>query len=303
MGSWVARELISQKYEPVLYDERSDLSLLEDIKAKVEFVQGDILDLSCLIQTLKKFKVERIIHTAALTSPPNPLIGVKVNTEGTINIFEAASIMEAKRVVYISSKAVYGGITGENAHPTYKPMSEDYRKNPDSVYGATKVASEFMASYYEKKLGLDVVSLRFAFIYGPGKSQRYAGTSIHGRIIENAAKGVETKIPRGRDQKTDVVYIKDVAKAITTACFRPELKGRVYHIGSGEGTTLIDLAREVKKFFPSAIIEVGPGVDYLGDNRSHYCVFDITRAREELGFTPQFPIGKGVEDYIRNLNY
>ena len=301
MGSWVARELIDQNYEPILFDARSDFSFLEDIKGKFEFVQGDILDLDSLIQTLKKFKVERIIHTAALTTPPNPTIGVKVNVEGTINIFEAARIMEVRRVVYISSKAVYGAITGENAHPTYKPISEDYRKTPDSVYGATKVASEFMASHYGKKLGLDIVSLRFAFIYGPGKSQRYGGTSIQGRMIENAAKGLETSIPQGKDQKTDLVYIKDVAKAITTACFKPELKGRVYHIGSGEGTTLLDLAREIRKFFPTVRIEVGPGIDYLGDNRSHYCVFDITRAREELGFTPQFLIGKGVEDYIRNL--
>ena len=302
MGSWVARGLIDKGDKPVIYDARSDLDLLEDVKGGFDFVQGDILDLAGLITTLKRFKVERVIHAAALTSPPNPMTGVKVNVEGTINVFEASRIMEVKRVVYISSKAVYGAITGEHAHPAYMPISEDYRKMPDSIYGATKVASEFMASHYHSQWGLDVVSLRFAFIYGPGKSQRYAGTSIHGQIIEKAARGLETRIPQGREQKIDLVYVKDVANSILTACFTHELKSRVYHIGSGEGTTLADLAREVRKYFPKTVIEIGPGIDYLMDQRSHYGILDITRAREELGFIPEFPLEKGVEEYIRNLD-
>lgn len=301
MGSWVVRGLAELGHSPVVYDARSDMSFLEDIGSKFEFVQGDITDLASLMNTLKKFKVEKIIHTAALTSPPTPLIGVKVNVEGTLNVFEAAKLMGIERIVYISSKAVYGAITGDHAHPIYKPISEDYRSNPDSIYGVTKVASEFMASHYGEKFGLDIVALRFAFIYGPGKSQRYGGTSIHGQIIESACRGLETRIPQGMDQQIDLVYVKDVAAAIILSCFNPSIKGKVFNIGSGEGSTLIDLATEIRKSFPKAVIEVGPGTDYLMDNRSHYCVMDISKAKKELGFVPQFPLSKGVEDYISNL--
>jgi len=301
MGSWVVRGLTEQGHRSVVYDARADMSFLEDIVGSFDFVQGDITDLASLMNALKAFKVERIIHTAALTSPPTPLIGVKVNLEGTLNVFEAAKLMEMERVVYISSKAVYGAITGDHAHPTYKPISENYRKDPDSVYGATKVASEFMVSHYGEKFGLDIVALRFAFIYGPGKSQRYGGTSIHGQIIENAFKGLDTRIPQGRDQQIDLVYVKDVAAAIILACLRPGIRGKVFNIGTGEGSTLIDLGAEIKKYFPKAIIEIGPGTDYLMDNRSHYCVMDISKAKEELGFIPKFPLSKGVADYIDNL--
>ncbi len=302
MGSWVARGLIEQGHKPVIYDARPDLSFLEDLTGKFAFVQGDIRELSDLMAAVKKFQVKRIIHTAALTSPPTPLIGVKVNVEGSLNVFETARLMDLERVVYVSSKAVYGAITGEHAHPHYRPITEEYRKEPDAVYGATKVASEFMAFHYEQKFGLDVVALRFAFIYGPGKSQRYAGTSIHGQIIENAARGVATHIPQGRDQKLDVVYVKDVAAAVILACLQPGVKGKVFNIGSGEGSTLVDLAGEVKKYFPQAVIEVGPGVDYLMDNRSHYCVMDISKARAELGYTPRFPLPEAVKDYVQQLS-
>lgn len=302
MGSWVARGLIEQGHKPVIYDARSDLSFLEDLSGRFEFIQGDITELSDLIAAVKRFNVKRIIHTASLTSPPTPMIGVKVNVEGSINVFETARLIDIERVVYISSKAVYGAITGEHAHPFYRPIGEEYRKQPDSVYGATKVASEFMASHYEQKFGLDVVALRFAFIYGPGKSQRYAGNSIHGQIIENAARGVGTSIPQGREQQIDLVYVKDVAAAVILACFQPGVKGKVYNIGSGEGSTLVDLAGEIKKYFPQAVIDVGSGVDYLMDNRSHYCVMDISKARTDLGYTPRFPLPEAVKDYVQHIS-
>jgi UDP-glucose 4-epimerase len=301
MGAWIVRALMKKNHTPIIYDLRSDLSLLEDAREKFELVQGDTLDLATLIRTIKRFKITRIIHAAALTSPPNPLTGIKINVEGSINVFEAAKLMDIRRVVFISSKAAYGAITGEHAHPTYKPVTEDYRKTPDSVYGATKVAAEFMASYYRKTYGIEIVTLRFALIYGPGKSLRYKSLSIPGRIIENAVKGLETKISQGREQKTDLVYIKDVVNAIMLACFKPKLRSNVFHIGSGAGTTLLDLAEEIKKLYPKAIVEVGPGVDYLGDNRSHYCVLDISRAKKYLGYSPEFPLKKGVKDYIHTI--
>ena len=301
VGSWVARALVKKDVKVVVYDSRPDLSLLQSVKGKFEFVQGDTLDLSTLIHTIKKFKIKRIIHAAALTSPPNPMTGLRVNVEGSINVFEAARLMGVKRVVFISSKAAYGSIAGEHAHPVYTPITEDLPKAPDSIYGATKVAAEFMASHYRKTYGLDIITLRFAFIYGPGKSERYGGLSLHGRIIENAVKGLKTRIAQGRDQKNDVVYIKDVAEALQLACLKPKPKASVFHIGSGQGTTLQDLADEIKKYFPQAAIEIGPGIDYLGNNRRHYCVLDISRARSGLGYTPKFPLEKGVGDYIRSI--
>jgi len=302
VGSWIVHALANKGQKLIVYDVRPDLSLLHKVKGKFEFVQGDTLDLAGLIHAIKKFKVKRIIHAAALTSPPNPLTGLKVNVEGSINVFEAARLMGLIRVVFISSKAAYGSITGEHAHPVYTPITEDFPRNPDSIYGATKVAAEFMASHYRKTYGLDIITLRFAFIYGPGKSERYANLSLHGRIIENSVKGLKTQIAQGREQKIDVVYVKDVAEAVTLACLKPKPKASVFHIGSGEGTTLQDLADEIQKYFPKAAIEIGPGIDFLGTNRHHYCVLDISRARKGLGYIPKFPLKKGVKDYIRSIS-
>ncbi len=113
MGAWIVRALVGKKYKPIIYDLRSDLSLLEDAKGKFELVQGDTLDLATLIQTIKRFKITRIIHAAALTSPPNPLTGVKINVEGSINVFEAARLPESLLCFgYLSGQEVFRIFTG-----------------------------------------------------------------------------------------------------------------------------------------------------------------------------------------------
>lgn len=122
---------------------------------------GDILDLATIIHTLKVHKSQRIIHMAALmpgqcqASPP---LGFRVSACGTLNALEAARIMDVERVVFTSSKGVYAPFTGDYGYPTYKPVSEEYEKNPISsmlVYGTSKIASELLGLEYAQNYGLD----------------------------------------------------------------------------------------------------------------------------------------------------
>jgi UDP-glucose 4-epimerase len=124
IGSWVARELVERGHRPLLYDSRADFTLIPDLVDRVDLVVGDLLDLPTLVRTVLEHKVERILHLAAMMPPQaqaNPYLGFRVNAEGTLNVLEAARIGGVRRVVYTSSKAVYGRITGGHAHPTYKP--------------------------------------------------------------------------------------------------------------------------------------------------------------------------------------
>jgi len=303
-GAWVTRQLLEQGHRPIVYENRMDTLLVSDIKDEIEIVTGDILDLAALSRTIKEHKIKRICHLAALMPGPaqaNPQLGFQINAVGTVNVLEAARIMGVERVVFTSSISVYPPFTGEYGYPSYKPVNEDYPKYPAStVYGTAKLASELMCFQYHQNYGLDFAALRFSEIYGIGKKARHGPIAIYNEMIENAMLGKPTIIPRGGDEKADMVYVKDVANSIVLACFARNLKHHVFNIGTGKAYKLEDFASAIKKIYPEAVFKIGPGLDYLGFGRA-YCVFDISKAREELGYHPKFTLEEGVGDYVATM--
>lgn len=303
-GAWVTRQLLEQGHRPVVYENRMDTLLVPDIMDKIEIVIGDILDLSTVIRTVKEYSIQCICHLAALmpgASQANPWLGFQVNAIGTVNILEAARIMEVERVVFTSSIGVYSPFTGEFGYPTYKPVDEDYPKYPTTmVYSAAKVASELMCFQYNRNYGLDFVILRFSEIYGIGKKTRHGPIAIYNRMIENAMLGKPTTIPHGGDEKTDMVYVKDVANSIVLSCFTRSRKHHVFNIGAGIVYKLEDVANAIRKMYPQAAFDIGPGLDYIGFGRA-YCLFDISKAKAELGYHPQFTLEDGIKDYVETM--
>ena len=303
-GAWVTRQLLEQGHRPVVYENRMDSLLLPDIIDKIDIVIGDIMDLATVIRTIKEYKIQRICHLAALmpgTAQANPLLGFQVNAIGTMNILEAARIMDVERVVFTSSMSAFSPFTGEYGYPTYKPVDEDYPKYPTTlVYGATKVASELMCFQYKQISGLDFVILRFCEVCAIGKKARHGPIAIYSTMIENAMLGKPTVIPRGGDEKADIVYVKDVANSIVLACFAQDLKHNVFNIGAGKGYILRDIVNAIRKIYPDASFNIGPGLDYFGLGRA-YCIFDTSRAREELGFKPKFTLEESIRDYVKTM--
>jgi len=308
-GVWVVRQLLEMGHKPIIYENGLDISLAPDFVTKVnkqDIVIGDILDLSSIIRTLKEHKIERIIHLAAVmpgTARVSPIIGLQVNCLGTVNILEAARIVEVRRVVFTSSKGVFAPVNGEYGYPTYKPVDESYPtypQGPISVYGASKIASELVGIVYSEDFGMEFIALRFATIYGIGKSARHGTIAIHTKMIENAMVGKPTMVPYGGDEKDDMLYVKDCANAIVLACLAENVKHHIFNIGTGKSYTLHDLANSIKKVFPQAVFDIGPGLNYM-NMPGTYCVMDFSKAREELGFSPEFDLDEGVRDYIESL--
>ncbi|MBI2953726.1 MAG: NAD-dependent epimerase/dehydratase family protein [Chloroflexi bacterium] len=303
-GAWVVRELVAKGVRPVVIENRLDTSLIADIVNQVELAVADITDIACLIRNLKRYDVTHVLHLAALMpdqAQADPLLGFRVNAMGTVNVLEAARIVGVERVVFTSSKGVYGRVRGEHGYPTYRPLNEDYPTNPTNVYDVAKLASEGMGFNYHQNYGLDFIALRFSTIYGPGKLARHGNIAQHSKIIENSMLGKPTNIAQGADERDDMVYVKDVAQGIVRACFARDLQHRVFNIGTGMGTTLVDFANAVRLFYPDASIQLGPGLNYMGGTRGCFVIFDISRARQELGYEPVYDIQDGVEDYVETM--
>jgi len=304
IGSMVSRRFVQEGHRPLLMARHLDRKLLAGIEDQVDIELGDILDFARIISIIQSYNVTHIIHMAALIgalSHKNPPHSIEINVIGTRNILEAARLMKVQRVIYTSAKGVYGHIDGEYAHPTYKPLPEDYPKNPIRIYDSAKLMGEHMGQFYQRTYGLEFAALRFSSSCGPGKSVRHGSKALLNNIIEGAYSGKAVTIEKGGDQTNDFIYTKDIAHGIYLACMAPKLRYTVYNIGTGIGVTLKDFAEEVKRLIPAANIQIGPGLHYAGGLSQSYCIYDITRAREDLGYSPQFTLRKTVEDYIKTL--
>lgn len=302
-GASVLRNLCGRQIRPIVFENRIDLSLVRDLVGQFEIVQGDINDLAALVRLLQKHRIQRLVHMAALMPPAaeaDPFKGFAVNGLGTVNVLEAACIAGVERVIFTSSVSYYGRVTEpEHLHPVYKPVTEDRHPNPNSVYDVTKVASEVMGLNYARAYGIGFVALRFANIYGPGKLARHGRVSLHSKIVESALAGTPVRLPQGREQKADMIYVDDVAEGIALATLKDHLKHAAYNISTGRGETIVEFADAVKAVVPGADIEVGPGLDFFEyGSPGGYYLMDPTRAREDLGFEAQYSLEDGVRGYV-----
>ena len=304
IGSWVTRKLIEQGNGVVVYQRHRNETLLNDIIDKFEYVEGNVLDLPRIIHTIKHYGVERVIHMAT-TSPrflqTNPFMNYKTDVDGALNIFEASRLLDVKRVVFTSSKAVYERVRGEYAHPAFKPIDEDYPKSPMHLYGATKLYIEHLGLNYHRIHDLDFIAVRFATTYGPGKTTGgLTGPAvIWSAIIESAMTGKSLKVPAGEEQIGDLVYHKDIAQGIVGACFAENPEHRVFHLGTGKGETLQHMLDILNNMFGEVHIAVDPGLQTSSWRNA--CVFNIDRARKELGYRPQYDLEEGTKDYIETM--
>jgi UDP-glucose 4-epimerase len=232
----------------------------------------------------------------------DPAAAERVNVGGALAVFGAAREGGVRRVVYASSRAVYGQHLGEHGFPGYLPLGEDAPRvpvPPMRIYGATKVFCEEVGCQYADLGEFEFVALRFASIIGIGKEARHGALPIQGRMIENAVAGKPTAIERGGEERDDMIYVKDMARAVSLALSAPEV-ARAYNIGSGRTSSLEDLATAVRAAVPGAEISIGPGRDYLGCGPL-YGQLDISRACADLGYEPEHDLAATVTGYIRDL--
>jgi nucleoside-diphosphate-sugar epimerase len=288
IGSYVVRDLVKKGQKVVLYDLYPDIDAIKDILANVTIVHGDVRDLIYLLRTMRTFNIDYIIHLAYLLPPAteeDPKRALEINCLGTINVFEAARLNDVKRVVWASSTAVYGLAKDYN----YQIVNEDSPLKPTTVYGASKVSNEFVSEHYASKYGLNVIGLRPTIVYGFGRKRGMF--NFANDIIEKAALHQKVKVPYG-DQELDWVYVKDISKVFIDACYVKKPVHRIFNIG-GYRCKVKDVAKLVKKFIPDAEIIVESG------SLGWVSKYDMSRAKEELGYSPIYDLEAGIKDILR----
>ncbi len=324
IGTWVTRRLVEDEVLPVVYDLKPDLTYLKDISDKIVVVTGDVTDFGKLDETIKKHKIQKVIHLAKLLGPgceENPRRAVEVNVLGSANVIDAARVNEVRRVVFSSSRSVYAPITGKHAYPQLVPITEDWPKFDRQersfvpFYSTTNKMVEYFGIRMAMKYNLEFIILRFGPIWGPGKmvgqlkyqkSERYTGAFVASKMIDDAIEGKSTYLPGGGnpEESDDFVYNKDSAQGVVKACLSDKVKfennHREYHIATGRAHTLADFASALRVHFPaiSIVVEDKPA-EYPINPPGQKSVFDLSRARAELGYEPEYvDLEKAVADYI-----
>ena len=206
----VARLLISRGTTDItLFDLSDSQKRIEDIADSVAIVKGDVGYFSHVLDAVRTSRAEIIYHLCAMLSVPSdqdPPAAFHANAMGTFHIFEAARLLDVKKVVFASSIATYGLDLPEG------PVDDLTLQRPQIFYGACKLFGEHMGMFYRRKYGIDYRCVRYPSIVGPGV--RTPGTVQYTSwVIENAAKGVPFTIWVRPDTRVPILYFKDAARA------------------------------------------------------------------------------------------
>ncbi|MFB6160549.1 MAG: NAD-dependent epimerase/dehydratase family protein [Haloferacaceae archaeon] len=299
IGRFLLEELTGRGHDVTVFDVEDDADLRSRLAH--DFVQGDVTDGDAVADALDG--TDAVVHLAALKRPAcndDPKLAQEVNVGGTVNVFEAAADADV-RVVHVSTKSVLGQIGGRYGYPAYEPLPEDaHRSSMGDVYRLTKVATESYREVYTDEYGLEAASVRFASTYGPGKVAVPGKGQLVPDAIEGAMRG-ETVALSGGDEQNDLIYFGDVANGLADAVEAPALNYPVYHLGTGELASLRDLAAVLRDECPEATITVEGGRNPLEKDYPNYARMDISRARTDLGYEPQYDLAAGVRDYVRRL--
>jgi dTDP-L-rhamnose 4-epimerase len=305
---------------PQIHPTRSRPDALD---ARVELRIADICDPITWDEVLKSHEPVALLHLAAETGTGQSLTEASrhavVNVVGLTRVLDALSQREIhpKHIVLASSRAIYGEgawrktSTSEIFYPGQRGprMLElgqwDFREaealpfvagstqpSPTSVYGATKLAQEYILRTWGQAFGVPISILRLQNVYGPGQSLTNSYTGIVSLFARIARRG--ESIPTYEDGKMlrDFIFIDDVARAIDLAFKQPPQDARTIDIGSGAATSIAQLATLIAGIYGAPPPYV-TGQFRNGDVRHASCRVDA--ARDELDFRPAVMLPEGLD--------
>jgi UDP-glucose 4-epimerase len=288
IGSNIVRRLLELGHEAVVLDDLSS-GFRENLLPGVPFVEGDVRDASTVTTALAGCDVA--LHLAASVgntrSIDDPVKDAQINVVGTINVLEAARRRGLRRIVFSSSAGIFGELKT-------LPIVEDHPQEPDSPYGASKLAAEKLCLVYNKLYGMRNVALRYFNVYGV--NQRY---DAYGNVIpifaERILRGVPMTIFGDGEQTRDFVNAGDVAAANIAAAGAGDDVAGAFNIGSGTRVTINELAAMMQRAAGREVgVEHGP--PRKGDVRDSLAA--TAAAEAAFGFRPRIGLEEGLAEYL-----
>ena len=253
VGSACLRWLLHHGHDPIAYDNMIEGNSAAVPDASSRLIIGDISETDRLAEILREHRVDAVMHFAALASVPDsitdPEAYYRINIAGTKSVLDAMRAAGVRKILFSSTAATY-------AFDTEMPLREDSPQIPETPYGTTKLAAEWLIKDYARAYGLGYTLLRYFNASGAdpdgdfGEDRRHEAHLIP--LILQVAVGRRPLVKiYGQDYATrdgrcvrDYVHTSDLAQAHQRAVetLEPGM-ARVYNLGSGTGATVLEVLR------------------------------------------------------------
>jgi UDP-glucose 4-epimerase len=259
---------------------------------EIHLTRGDVNDRPKLWTLLQD--VDCVYHLAARVSVPESLLYPReynqVNVGGTVTLMEAMRDVGVRRVVFISSGAVYGD------HDT-QPLRETAIPSPRSPYAVSKLSAEYYVRTIGMLWGIETVVLRVFNAYGPGQHLPPVHAPVIPYFIRQACHAGTIVIHGEGKQTRDYVYLDDVVNAMIAAASAPGINQQIINIGSGSETgvrELVELVLEVTGGNPEIVFNP------RNEGGVRRMRADLSLANQLLGYRPAVDLRTGLSLTLNN---
>lgn len=289
IGSNLVKLLLERKCEVTVLDDLSSGHLVNIEGLPVKFVKGDVRDKELVERTLVGSEV--VFHLAASVgnkrSVDDPISDSQINVLGTLNVLEGARRQGLRRVVLSSSAGIFGELK-------VIPIREDHPVEPDSPYGASKLAAEKHCLAYSRLYPLQAACLRYFNVYGV--NQRFdAYGNVIPIFVHRVLRGEPIVIFGDGEQTRDFVNAQDVAMANYLAATATPQSG-AFNIASGTRVTINALARMITD---AAGVELRVTYAPPRPFDVRHSIADISAANTAFGFKPTVELHAGLVEYVQ----
>jgi len=284
IGLLLAKRLLEQGHEVKILD----LKKPEVQHEKLEFVNKLVNDK--ISEDIKGCDI--VYHFAALlgvtASDELPLDTMRINLEGSVNVFKSAMEVGVKDIIFSSSSEVYG-------NPRELPIREDSAKGPVSAYGVSKLAAEIYAKAYNHDFDTNIKIARFFNVYGPRQSNNFV-VSI---FLNNALQNKPLRVFGDGSQTRCFTYVEDAVDGVLKVVEKGKIN-EAYNIGNNHPTTMLQLAETIKDITgsKSEIVMAAYGKDTrLREREIDYRIPSISKMNA-LGWEPKTRIAEGIKKIL-----
>ena len=243
IGSHVADAYLAAGYSVTVLDDLST-GRRENVPPAARFLRADVGSTEAR-DLLADGGFTVLNHHAAQmdvrVSVTDPALDARINLLGLLNLLEGARRGGVRRVVFASSGGVVYDERGRLPH------REEAGKLPVSPYGVSKMASEYYLAAYAGLYGLEVVSLRYANVYGP-RQNPHGEAGVVAIFGSRVRAGKPLTVFGNGEQTRDYVFVEDVARANLAATRAPvsapeSIDSAAFNVGTGVETSVNQLAR------------------------------------------------------------